>query len=113
MTRWVKNLLIANIGMFFVQQTMPGVTDALMFVPIFALRQPWTIITYMFLHGSFMHILFNMFGLFFFGSRVEQRLGANRFLWLYFFHSRSVASRWALLNVCASLALPTFSTWSG
>ena len=84
MTRWVKNLLIANIGMFFVQQTMPGVTDALMFVPVFALRQPWTIITYMFLHGSFMHILFNMLGLYFFGSRVEQRLGANRFLWLYF-----------------------------
>jgi membrane associated rhomboid family serine protease len=84
MTRWVKNLLIANIGMFFVQQTMPGVTDALMFVPVFALRQPWTIVTYMFLHGGFMHILFNMLGLYFFGSRVEQRLGAQRFLWLYF-----------------------------
>ena len=84
MTRWVKNLLIANIGMYFVQQTMPGVTEALMFVPVFAFRQPWTIVTYMFLHGSMTHILFNMLGLYFFGSRVEQRLGANRFLWLYF-----------------------------
>ncbi len=84
MTRWVKNLLIANIAMYFVQQTMPGVTEALMFVPVYTLARPWTIITYMFLHGSIMHILFNMLGLYFFGSRVEQRLGSNRFLWLYF-----------------------------
>jgi membrane associated rhomboid family serine protease len=84
MTPWVKRLLIANIGMFFVQQTMPGVTESLMFVPSAALLRPWTIITYMFLHGGFTHILFNMLGLYFFGPRVEQRLGANRFLWLYF-----------------------------
>src|SRR5580698_1739867 len=84
MTRWVKNLLIANVGMYFVQQTMPGVTEMLMFVPVGALLRPWTIITYMFLHGSITHILFNMLGLFFFGPRVEQRLGASRFLWLYF-----------------------------
>src|SRR5579864_3576420 len=84
MTRWVKNLLIANIAIYFVQQTMPGVTEALMFVPVYALGRPWTIITYMFLHGSIMHILFNMLGLYFFGPRVEQRLGSNRFLWLYF-----------------------------
>jgi membrane associated rhomboid family serine protease len=84
MTRWVKNLLIANVGMFFVQQTMPGVTDALMFVPVLALARPWTIVTYMFLHGGMWHIALNMMGLFFFGPRVEQRLGASRFLWLYF-----------------------------
>jgi membrane associated rhomboid family serine protease len=84
MTRWVQRLLIANIGMFFVQQTMPGVTDALAFVPVLALARPWSIVTYMFLHGSMMHILLNMLGLYFFGPRVEQRLGADRFLWLYF-----------------------------
>ncbi len=84
MTPWIKRLLIANIGMFFVQQTMPGVTESLMFVPYAALLRPWTIITYMFLHGGITHILFNMLGLYFFGPRVEQRLGANRFLWLYF-----------------------------
>jgi membrane associated rhomboid family serine protease len=84
MTRWVQRLLIVNIGMFFVQQTMPGVTESLMFVPYAALLRPWTIITYMFLHGGIMHILLNMLGLYFFGPRVEQRLGASRFLWLYF-----------------------------
>jgi membrane associated rhomboid family serine protease len=84
MTRWVQRLLIANVGMYFVQQTIPGVTDTLMFVPVYALTHPWTIVTYMFLHGSITHILFNMLGLYFFGSRVEQRLGSDRFLWLYF-----------------------------
>ena len=84
MTRWVQRLLIANVAMYFVQQTMPSVTDSLMFVPVLALARPWSIITYMFLHGSITHILFNMIGLFFFGPRVEQRLGASRFLWLYF-----------------------------
>jgi hypothetical protein len=38
----------------------------------------------MFLHGSMTHILFNMLGLFFFGPRVEQRMGSDRFVWLYF-----------------------------
>jgi membrane associated rhomboid family serine protease len=84
MTRWVKNLLIANVGMYFVQQTMPGVTGALLFDPSHAFTRPWTIVTYMFLHGGFMHILLNMLGLFIFGPRVEQRLGGERFLWLYF-----------------------------
>jgi membrane associated rhomboid family serine protease len=84
MTRWVKNLLIANVAVYFVQQTMPGVTDALMFVPPLAFVRPWTFVTYMFLHGTIWHILFNMIGLYFFGPRVEQRLGSDRFLWLYF-----------------------------
>src|ERR1039458_8825902 len=84
MTRWVKNLLFANIGVFFVQQTMPGVTESMMFVPSLAFVRPWTVVTYMFLHGGFWHIALNMLGLYFFGPRVEQRLGSDRFLWLYF-----------------------------
>lgn len=48
------------------------------------LYRPWTLVTYMFLHGSFMHLLFNMIGLFFFGPRLEERLGGKDFLKLYF-----------------------------
>jgi membrane associated rhomboid family serine protease len=110
MTRWVQRLLIANVAMYFVQSTMPGVTDALMFVPVLALARPWSIITYMFLHGSLTHILFNMLGLFFFGPRVEQRLGASRFLWLYFLSgiSGALLSLWfaphaALIGASAAI----------
>jgi membrane associated rhomboid family serine protease len=84
LTPWVRRLLIANVFVFFVQYTMPAFTDAFVFVPRYVLFRPWTIITYMFLHAGFSHILFNMLGLFFFGPRVEERLGSKRFAQLYF-----------------------------
>lgn len=84
MTPWVKRLLAANIIVFFIQQTVPGVTNAFAFVPAWIFIRPWTLVTYMFLHGGIMHIAFNMIVLFFFGPRVEQRLGSNRFITLYF-----------------------------
>lgn len=84
MTPWVRNLLIANILMFFVQQTMPGLTIQMAFIPALMLAQPWTMVTYMFLHGSLGHIFFNMLALYFFGPRVEQRMGSERFIVLYF-----------------------------
>jgi membrane associated rhomboid family serine protease len=83
MTRWVRTLLVANILAYFIQQTVPGFTELLMFVPRLVLIRPWTIVTYMFLHAGVSHILFNMLALYFFGSRVESRLGSGRFLWLY------------------------------
>ncbi len=45
----------------------------------------WQPLTYMFMHGNFQHILFNMIGLFFFGMTVERALGSKEFLLMYFF----------------------------
>ena len=83
MTQWVRTLIIANVVVFFVQATVPGITGAFAFVPMLALYRPWTILTYMFLHGGFQHILFNMLALYFFGPDVETRLGSKRFITLY------------------------------
>ena len=83
MTPWVRTLLIANIAMFFLQQTVPGVYAAQVLVPALLLTRPWTAVTYMFLHAGIMHLLFNMLALYFVGPRVEQRLGSNRFISLY------------------------------
>jgi len=44
----------------------------------------WTFVTYMFMHGGFTHILFNMFGLFIFGMHVERQMGSREFLLYYF-----------------------------
>lgn len=41
------------------------------------------LITYMFLHGGFVHVLFNMFTLYMFGRILEQALGSKRFLFFY------------------------------
>ena len=84
MTPWVTRLLIANVAMFFLSQAVPVVGAALLLVPRAVLIRPWTPITYMFLHADFMHLAFNMLGLYFFGPRLELRLGGRKFLWLYF-----------------------------
>jgi membrane associated rhomboid family serine protease len=44
----------------------------------------WTFITYMFVHGGFTHILFNMLALFIFGAPVERQMGSREFLLFYF-----------------------------
>jgi membrane associated rhomboid family serine protease len=83
-TPFVRALLFANIGIFFLQQTVDAVNYYLVFVPQLVLVRPWTLVTYMFLHAGMMHLVFNMLGLFFFGPRVEERLGSRSFLYLYF-----------------------------
>lgn len=46
--------------------------------------KPWQIITYMFMHGGWEHIIFNMFALFSFGPILEYAVGPKRFFNLYF-----------------------------
>jgi membrane associated rhomboid family serine protease len=82
-TPWVLRILIATVLMFFVQQTASVVTSLLYLVPSEVLTRPWTLVTYMFLHGSLGHIFWNMLGLYFFGPRVESRMGSQRFITLY------------------------------
>lgn len=84
LTKWVRVLIIANVAAYIWRLAYPEQAAAFVLVPAYVLRQPWTLVTYMFLHANFGHILFNMLGLFFFGPQVEQRLGGRRFLVLYF-----------------------------
>ncbi|MGQ0646988.1 MAG: rhomboid family intramembrane serine protease [Gemmatimonadaceae bacterium] len=84
MTPVTRILLAANVGAFFLQMVQPGIVSAFVYVPALTLVRPWTLVTYMFLHGGLMHLVFNMLGLFFFGPRVEDRLGSRQFGILYF-----------------------------
>lgn len=59
------------------------VNGALAFVPLLGYTQPWRFLTTAFLHASFLHILFNMFALYFVGPPVERALGHARFAALY------------------------------
>jgi len=83
MTPWTLRLLVANVAVFLL--TSSGIVDGvfLALIPGAILVQPWGIFTYMFVHGGFMHLLFNMIGLFFFGPRLEMQLGGKSFLRLY------------------------------
>jgi len=82
----VKHLLIIN-GLFFFAGSLFGQA----FFDLMALHfyyspkfQLWQPITHMFMHGSVPHLFFNMFGLWMFGSPLEQMWGRQKFLFYYF-----------------------------
>ena len=52
--------------------------------PVLFLRQPWTVLTSMFLHGGWWHIFANMFTLYFFGTNLSRLVGERKFLLVYF-----------------------------
>jgi membrane associated rhomboid family serine protease len=84
MTPWVTRLLVANVLVFIASAgATTWVFNNFGWIPALGLQRPWTIITYQFLHAGFMHLLFNMIGLFFFGPRLEDRIGGKHFLGMY------------------------------
>ena len=87
----VKQLLIANTAAFVVSTLMQafGVGEPvrwLMLTPYAVTHQfaLWQLVTYLFLHGGFFHILFNMLTLWMFGGDLERQWGTRRFLFYYF-----------------------------
>jgi len=81
----IKQLIIINV-LIFIGSQFVGQTA----YDVLALHYPknnlfgfWQIITHMFMHGSISHILFNMFGLWMFGSPLAQMWGKNKFLFFY------------------------------
>lgn len=80
----VKQLLIINIIFFIGSQFLPVAETyfALFYFenPVFKFWQP---ITHMFMHGGIMHIAFNMFALYSFGSNLESIWGSKKFLFFY------------------------------
>lgn len=84
MTPWVRKLLIANVAVYVAMGFLPGgLLNSLVLVPSLMPLRPWTVLTYQFLHAGFLHLLFNMIALFFFGPRLEARISSRHFLGLY------------------------------
>jgi len=79
-------LIIINVGLFLVGLLAPRTTAYLALTPYLVVRERavWQVLTYMFVHGSIRHILFNMLALFIFGTPLERRLGSSEFLLYYF-----------------------------
>ena len=70
----------------------------------------WQVFTYMFLHGSFLHIFFNMYALFLFGRPLEERWGTREFTLFYFFTGIGagiVTFFWNLWTVFGNPNIPT------
>lgn len=84
----VKNLLIINVLVWFFMAIIPAADQVLTkYLALYYFSspafQPFQLFTYMFLHGNFMHLFFNMFALFIFGKTIEMAMGSSRFLFYY------------------------------
>lgn len=105
LTPAVKALIIANVAVFLLQtllfRRLPwwfGLIPAQVVGKFYL----WQLVTYMFLHGGFFHILFNMLALWFFGSEIERHWGSKEFVKYYF-----------LTGVGAGIIHILFSFWLG
>ena len=83
----VKHLLIINVIMFIGTLAI-GNGEAFyqwfaLYFPKNELFQSWQVLTHMFMHGDIMHIFFNMFALWMFGTTVEQVFGWKKFIVFY------------------------------
>jgi membrane associated rhomboid family serine protease len=100
LTDGIKHLIIINVILFVAPQLLQ-----LDFTNILALHFPknehfgiWQYVTHMFMHGSITHILFNMYGLWAFGSPLEQMWGRKKFLFFYFSAGLGAGLIYTLVN---------------
>jgi membrane associated rhomboid family serine protease len=102
----IKPLIIANVIVFcltgFGHSTQTSVNPLLEMItlhPIYIRQfQLWRLGTYMFAHAGWAHLIFNMWGLYIFGARVEQKLGGTRFLRLYLISGLFGGLAWLAAN---------------
>lgn len=122
---WSSLWLSLIIFIIFLLQQMPNFTDLFILDTSWALARPWTLLTAIFLHGSLVHILYNLFGLALFGSILEHIIGTKKFLKLFFisgliaslasipFYSRVLGASGAIFGIIGMLAIlrPKMAVW--
>jgi len=88
----VLNLIIINTLVYFAQSAFGPMDGDNSINDLFALHhyksdvfKPHQIVTHMFMHGGFFHLLFNMLALWMFGTIIERLWGPKRFLLFYLF----------------------------
>jgi len=86
MSETIKFLIVLNV-LFFIGTLYIGDLSYKLFA-LYYFESPnfnlWQIVTHMFMHGGFYHILFNMYALWAFGTPLEMRWGRGKFLFFYF-----------------------------
>ncbi len=106
LTPVVKKLLIINGAIFLLQLIANLIFSKGQFSLLFGLSHAgfvmelklWQVFTYMFLHGGFFHILFNLFALWMFGGELEELWGSKNFLKFYIYSGIGAGIFISLLN---------------
>jgi len=117
----IKWLLIANAAMFFLPNLIFADLDffhsflGLVPAKIWSNFYLWQLVTYMFLHGSFWHILMNMFILWMFGAELERTWGSREFARFYFMAGVGAGifnvALAAVMPLIVNALLPSFPNW--
>jgi len=114
-TTWI---IIINVAVFvvggFLARTMPfqgQMVDPLFFYGHFSTNElfqleVWRLLTFQFLHANLIHIFFNMFGLWIFGSMVEETLGSRKYLAFYLVCGIFGGLMYLLLNLMGVWQIP-------
>src|SRR5260370_30069019 len=112
----VKWLLISNVAIFIVafflgRAQLDGSLSVLPLVPVQVVKRfyIWQLVTYLFLHGGFGHIIWNMLWLLWFGADLESDWGTRKFIRHYFY----CAIRAGICVVVANLLLPWGDSFGG
>ena len=101
------HVLTVNLGFFFVGKTF----DAAAWLGVSSnftvlAHRPWTVLTYMFVHSSFLHILFNLLVLYWFGKMFLEYLSQRQLLGVYILGGLAGA----LVFIGAYNIIPVFAT---
>ena len=99
-TEAIKHLIIINVIFFAIPELMK--LDIAQYLALYFPKNEnfgiWQYVSHMFMHGSFPHILFNMYGLWAFGTPLEQMWGRNKFLFFYFSAGIGAGLIYSLIN---------------
>ena len=112
-------LIVANVAVFLLQGLVPQLVVPFALWPLSASLAtgatfaPWQLVTYSFLHGGLLHLAFNMFAVYMFGSAVEQVLGTRRYVALYFVSVLFAAITQLIVAMLSGAIYPTIGASGG
>jgi membrane associated rhomboid family serine protease len=113
-------LIVANVAVFLLQGLVPQLVVPFALWPLSAsvagtgaAIAPWQLVTYAFLHGGLLHLAFNMFAVYMFGSAIEQALGTRRYVVLYFVSVLFAAITQLIVAMLSGAVYPTIGASGG
>ena len=81
---YVAKLSLIILTVFVLQNIFPFYTDNFALISSRLLQQPWSVVTYIFLHANLNHVFSNLFSLVLFGFILEKIVGPRNFLLVFF-----------------------------
>lgn len=103
-----QTLIVLNVLVFFAESALgSSFMASLALWPLGPQFMPWQVLSYAFLHGGVAHLLFNMLGVYMFGSDLERVWGSARYVSYYLVCALSAAAAQLLVAAWTGASYPT------